>query len=432
MELTTRHWTVAWPAVLVMSLLLFGAVLVLSGCSLRPLLYDVEVSPDRISPNADGSDDVTHIFYTLRRGAALSIYFENAQGERFYFRDSRRRSEGKYNVYWGGVIEGETTYENEYTRQMVQRRVLPDGVYTWYIEATDDRGQTEVTSGAIEIYDADTTFPELQNFSVSPQDFTPNQDGINDRVAITYYLTKDADVYVYLLGPIDSEDQKKYPIAEKEREFKAGEVGLHQYDYEGGVDRQAEPPPDGTYVVVAEAQDKAGNFVVVESTLTIRDGGVPRADIVQANVDFSPTIIPLGETLFFTATVENIGRVPIRTTGPAPGTHYRSDQNFNSLGSYEEPGAWRFGIDFETNSTGRPYPYRYAIGNSDTLTVQIIDGREYYYLLPGQRALITGSIEMVDAPPRNPIYFWAGLIQEDVRIEAYNDHVDPQQVSIGF
>ena len=199
-------------------------------------------------------------------------------------------------------------------------------------------------------------FPNCRTSPSSPQVFTPNQDGIDDRVAIVYHLTKEADVYVYLLGPIDAEEEKKYPIAEKEREIAAGEVGLHQYDYEGGVDMQAEPPPDGTYKVVAEAQDKAGNFVVVESILTLNEGGVPRGDIVQADVDFSPTIIPLGETLYFTATVENTGLVPIRTTGPTPGTAYRSDQNFNTLGWYEEPGAWRFGIDFETNSSGRPYP----------------------------------------------------------------------------
>lgn len=415
-------------AALVFALSGLSLAFIIAGCSWQPLLYDVQFVPSRISPNADGRDDVTQIFYKLSRSADLSIYFENAQGQRFYFRQDRRRSAGRYNVYWGGVIEGETLYENEFTKAVVKSRVLPDGLYTWFVEAKDDAGRRQVVQGTIEIYDADTRIPELQNFSVSPQEFTPNQDGIADRVAITYYLTKPADVRVYLLGP----DGTKYPIAEKEREVKPGEVGLHLYDYEGGVDRGAEPPPDGTYTVVAEAEDRVGNRVIVHSTLTIREGGVPRADIVQAQVEFWPKIIPLGGTLYFTATVENFGRVPIRTTGPAPGTHYRGDQNFNTLQWYEEPGAWRFGIDFETNSSGRPYPYRYAIGNDDVLTVRVIDGREYRYLMPGQRALITGSIQIVDKPPRNPIYFWGGLIHEEVRIDAFNDHVDPELISIGF
>ena len=33
---------------------------ILSACHLRPLLYDVSVSPKVISPNADGTDDVTN------------------------------------------------------------------------------------------------------------------------------------------------------------------------------------------------------------------------------------------------------------------------------------------------------------------------------------------------------------------------------------
>ena len=368
-----RRIAPAWPAILALALLLPAILLLASACSLRPLLTDVQVAPARISPDADGKDDVTLITYRLTRSANLSIYFENAAGQRFYFRQERRRSRGPYNVYWGGVIAGETLYQTEFTKETVKSRVLPDGAYTWFIEATDDNGHTQTANGTLEIAGADTTIPELQNFSVAPQVFTPNQDGLSDRVTVTYYLTKPANVTVYLLQP----DGSTYPLAEKEREIKPGEVGLHIYDYDGGVDKGADPPADGDYTVVAEAQDKAGNLVIVNSALTIQEGGVPRADIIQAAVEFSPKIIPLGGTLYFTATVENFGSVPIRTTGPTPGTAYRGDENFNTLKWYEEPGAWRFGIDFETNSTGRPYPYRYAIGRFEVTAGQYAAYRVY-------------------------------------------------------
>src|SRR4051794_33912991 len=39
-----------------------------------PLLYNVALTPDAISPNADGKQDVTEIKYSLRRSAAVSIY----------------------------------------------------------------------------------------------------------------------------------------------------------------------------------------------------------------------------------------------------------------------------------------------------------------------------------------------------------------------
>ena len=52
--------------------------------------------------------------------------------------------------------------------------------------------------------------------------------------------------------------------------------------------------------------------------------------------------------------------------------------------------------------------------------------------MPGQRATVVGHIHIMQEPPRNPIYFFAGLIHEDVRIDPFNDHVDPQEISIGF
>ena len=379
-----------------------------AGCLSRPLLYDVKVAPDVISPNADGRDDVTRIDYKLRRSADLSIYFLDAESEKHYFRENKRRSSGKYGVYFGGVVEG---------------RMLPDGTYTWGLEATDLNGHTQKVEGPFTIVDADTVLPELRNFSVYPQVFTPNQDGFDDRVTITFYLNKEVrELRVYLLD----EEGNKYPVAEKEGAAKPRMPGVHTYDYEGGVDLGATPPADGTYTVVAEAEDLVGNKVRETSTLTIEQGGVPRAYIVNAFVEFHPEVVPLGGTLTFTATVENFGSVPVRTTGPPPGTTYTTSENFNTLGWYEEPGAWRFGIDFEGNTTGRPYPYRFALGSDAELMV--INGEKY--LMPGQRATIVGHLQIIDKPPRIAPHYWAGLIHEDVR--NVNDHVDPQVINIGF
>jgi len=398
----------------VLVLLALLGVLGWGGCVSRPLLYDVRIAPQVISPNADGQTDVARISYRLSRSADLSIYLVDGQGQRHYFRQGRRRSPGDYQVDFGGVIDG---------------RMLPDGDYLCVLEARAV-GSREIIrrEGKLTLVDADTVAPELRGFRVYPSVFTPNQDGFDDRVTIEYYLTKPAQVQVFLIGL----NGEKYPIAEKERKVKPGEVGAHFYDYEGGVDMGAEPPPDGTYIVWAQAEDRVGNKTVVTDTLTIREGGVPRADIVNLEVDFAPHVVPLGETLYFTLTVENFGAVPIRTTGPPPGTIYDSDANFNQLEWYEEPGAWRVGIDFETNSSGRPYPYRWALGRNEDLEVRIVDGKPRRYLMPRQRAVVTGGIRIKDPPPRNPIYFWAGLIHEEVRIDPFNDHVDAQLISIGF
>jgi len=419
----------------------FGALLLLclrlGSCQLRPLLNDVALTPDVISPNADGTDDVTNIEYTLSRNAHVSIYFENAGGERFYFRRDRPRSAGDYRVQWGGTVNQRQWLENEYGRQAVESWVLPDGTYTWGVEATNDGGQMERVEGQISLSGADTAVPELRKFTVALPVFTPNQDGLDDRTGVAYYLNKDVEsVQVYLYHP--DEPGVQYPMEEQERAAKPGEAGYHYYDYDGGVDRGADPPPDGTNVIAAEARDLAGHHVVVSSTLTIEQGGKPRAEVVNGEIHWGDALrslegtemyMPLGSTLVFTTYIENYGRVPIRTSGPPPGSEYLSDQNYNTLAvdmgkeSYhQQAGVWRFGINFDTSNTD--FPYRWAVGQPDELRREIIDGREQWFLDPGQRGTVTGSIEMVGPFPRDAIFAWGGLIHEYVGINAENNYVD--------
>lgn len=393
----------------------------LAGCGKRALLYDVRIEPGRITPNADGDADVTRIEYCLRHSAYVSIYFEDEVGHRYYFRKDRRRSRSSgrpYSVEFGGVVEVEGEVQGE---AVVKARVLRDGTYTFVVEATDDQGHTESAQLPFTVADADITLPELQGFSVHDTTFSPNRDGVQDRVKINYTLTKPAAVQLYL----QNEEGDKYPIAEPQGALtavKPGEVGAHKIDYEGGVDQGAQPPPDGTYTLVAHAEDRVGQKVELVRTLTITDGGVPRATIVQLDIEYSDTIIPVGGTLCVTATVENYGDTPVRTTGPPPGTIYTSEQNFNSLGWHQKSGAWRFGLDFDGNPA-YPYPFRWSLGRPEELEKRVIDGTEYYYLMPGQRAQIVGCIEVLSAPPRNPTVFYGGLIHEDVWV--VNDQADP-------
>ncbi len=421
------------------------ALILLAGCNVpfRPLLYDVSVSPDVISPNADGQDDVTRITYTLGRNAYISIYFIDEEGNRYFFRNHRRRARGPYTVLWGGVIESQEVRETPYGRQMIVSRVLPAGTYTWVIEAQDDRGNKARQEGRITIVDPDTTVPELRNFSVTPQVFTPNQDGIDDRVAITYYLSEDVDeIVVYLRDP-NKPDQVPWILAETERNIEPTQKGMHYIDYEAGVDREVDPPPDGTYEIMARARDAAGNTVIVTSTLTIKEGGVPRADILNAEVTMhdirdGDQILAIGDTLIFTATVHNYSNVPIRTSGPPPGTHYNLDENFNTLAVregkrawHEQAGVWRFAIDFQTNG-GQNYPFRWAIGRPEDLECRIIDGEEQCYLMPGAKGLVYGTITINYAPPRDNIVFWSGLIHEDVGILPFNNRVAPHTFKINI
>lgn len=417
---------------------LAALALLAAACSFGPLLSAVSMAPTVISPNADGSEDATNIRYSLGRTAVVSIFFEDQEGNRHYFRRDQLRSPGDYEVAWGGVVNEPAVVDSGHGPQQVMGRVLPDGDYTWTIEARDERGQVASQTGTITLVDGDTALPELQNFTVAPQRFTPNQDSIDDWVSISYYLPKDVDeVQVYLVDP--AEPAFKYFIAEKERVIKPGQRGYHEYRYEADVDQGAEAPPDGDYIIYGEARDLAGNHVVVSSTLTIEDGGKPRADILQGEIDWQGEVgrvvsVPLGGTLCFTATIQNEGTVSIRTAGPWPGATYKFSQNHNTLANemnepsfYQQAGVWRFGVNFDT--TGYDFPFRWAIGRPEDLEKRVIDGVDQYYLLPGQRSLVYGCIEFDQPPPVGTNYWWGGLIHEFVSVA--NNYVDRISVNVG-
>ena len=388
-------------------LALFALVLILAGCSNRPLVYDVLIDPETISPNADGVADVARITYHLSRDARVLVYFRDEQGARYLFRSDVSRPKGDYEALFSGVIEN---------------RLLPDGRYTCVLEAIADGGEHAQVEVPLTIQDGEADYIEIRNLNIYPAAFTPNRDGISDRVTIGYYLTKEASkVQVYLLGP----EGDKHPVRE-DKIRPVGQAGNHEHDYDAGVDLGATPPPDGTYTVVVEAEDAIGNRDVVRGQLTIVNGGVPQAEVVNRAALWSSSVVPLGGTLTFTCTVRNIGRVGIRTKGPEPGTLYTTGENFNSKEFYEEPGIFRLGLDYEGNSSGRMYPFRWQLGRDEELTV--IEGQKY--LMPGQTVTVVGHLQIVDEPVKVRPYYWLGLIHEQVWI--VEERVEPVPISIGF
>ncbi|MGQ0601058.1 MAG: hypothetical protein ACT4QE_05090 [Anaerolineales bacterium] len=393
-----------------------------------PPLVSAAFSLDTITPNADGQTDVARLTYTLRRAANVSICFTDAQGTRFDFRRDKPTLAGDTQVDFSGVVDSYSLPGESFSFE-VEARVLQNGVYTWTVEATDADGQRNMISGPLSIAEADTALPELNHLTVSPQTFTPNQDGLDDRATFNVDLSKDIDEAgqrLYLIGP----DGSQLPIAESQQSvLKPGQRGTHTYDYDGGIDLGQIPPPNGKYRVRAEATDRVGQRTAVETTLTLANRGLPLAQIAQGQVLFSSQVVALGDTLSFTLTVENYGETPIRTTGPFSGYVYESmSQNSAVTGFYQEAGAFRVGLMCDTCETD--FPWRWAIGTPEMLTV-IPDsfGRRQYYLMPGQRSVITGGIVLDEiVSSRNPQDFWAGLIHEQVRV--LNNRSDPQSVLI--
>ncbi len=398
-------------------------LMLLGGCTSAPLLKDVSFTPQEITPNGDGQGERAKVTFRLPRDATVGITLSDGQGQRYTFRPpvplhGRRMP---YTVYFNGVVEVFTRADDPAFPYAIRRRMLPDGTYTWRLSAASGERQ-QVVSGTVTLRDADTVLPGIRGFSVYPRTFSPNQDGIADRVRINLELMKDVEsLQVYLE---DRDGTRRY-IPEDEKVTKPNAAGWHTFDYDGGIDAGSEPPPDGTYTVYATAQDRLGQVVLVSDTLTITHAGLPMGYIQNGEVTYNTSVITLGQSLCFTLTVENDSQTPLRTTGPWPGTTYRSDENFNALGWAEESGVFRVGLDFENSL--RNYPYRWGIGRPG---VDLVPEGRYWYLLPHHSAVVTGCLQIDALPPSTPLYYWLGLIHEDVAIARVNDHVAPHLVTI--
>lgn len=417
---------------IIASLVLLAVILMAAYLVSRPsgpAIIDAKFGSQSISPNADGDDDITIVSYRVRREVTLSIYFEDTAGERYYFRRDEIRTRGDYSVAFSGIVEGHNR-QGEDVKSEIVARLLADGEYTWVIETVDRAGTIDEVKGQLTIADADPILPDIQDFTISPEVFTPNQDGLSDRVTISASIPKDANLTVYLID----EKGKQYFIPEAQKGRKPGEAGRHEFDYDGGVDLGVSPPPDGTYTVLIEAKDDEGQHTRRTGQVTIKDGGVPLAEIVGQPVGdtvvYSSQFVKIGEVLTFELTVENYGDAPIRTTGPEPGYIYDQGEVYASTGFHVESGAWRVGIHCDT--CGIDYPWRWALGSAENLTpIEDNEGRVHYYLMPGQRAVVTGGIRLLNiVPSRNPQQFWAGLIHEDVAIAPINNAVDPHWIEI--
>jgi hypothetical protein len=423
-----------------------------------PLIISAGFDAPSISPNADGVNDLTTFRYALARNARVSLTLTAEDGQVYAFRQNEPRLLGEYSVLFSGVVDG-FLKPDEVVSGVVERRLLEDGVYTWELLAENDGERASVT-GTLTLEGADATLPTMSAFTVAPEVFTPNQDGVDDRVEINVYLDKPSNLTVFLIDA----NGRQLPISARKEGRKAGEAGRHIFDYEGGIDLGADPPKDGTYTIVALAQDAVGQRVRQEARLTIRNGGKPRAEIVPqavgvdvaflvrpyeerylstfdalgelidmpnepASLSRNPITMRVGDLLVFKLTVENYNNVPIRTSFPPPGTVYQQDQMAASLGAFQESGAWRVGIQCETSTTS--FPYRWAIGSASDLISETDPrtGITYYYLPAGARAVVWGAVRMTSIEKRqNPQNCWAGLIHEDVEVSLRNSYVGARQI----
>lgn len=229
---------------------------------------------------------MTIINYTLNRNATVTISLTDKASQRSYlFRDSERRPVGTYAVGFSGVVQG-YKLDGEPDGGVVEARLIPNGDYAWLVNATADDGGTMQSTGVLTVAEADVVLPAMTTFEVSTTVFTPNQDGYADRLGINIYMPKEATLTAYLTQP-NSDVRSTFPSASWRPPSAVGcgaSIRLRR-----GRRPDAEPPPDGDYTLVVIAEDKEGQPVRRETTITLKDGGLPQAEMVNQSTGSTVT-----------------------------------------------------------------------------------------------------------------------------------------------
>lgn len=388
--------------------------LVLPSCGTSTLLANVGPSALELRPSGRGES--VKISYTIGKPARVSVLLQDAAGTRYTLRadEPRLPSPDPYTLIFNG-----TAPTND---PVLKRRALPSGSYTYTVRAVADDGETAEAQGAITISGVDAPPPLIENLVIFPDSISPNADGVSDVAEITYQLPVSATVDISFTGP-DGRSIYQFVAADR-----AGPTPQRHVWNGKTVDNAL--LPDGVYTMTIRAQDLFGNLAERQQPVTISGGGQPEVKITFT--DIAPEAVMKGEVITVTMRVKNVGKVPVRTYGPASGYQYSTDEVFSSIagGAYvAKPGGfWRVGVDWDANSGGaaKRYPYRWAISPRPPAEWRIAGQEDV--LLPGEEAEVVGRIR-VDQP-ETKMSFYVGLIQDGVGF--FQDRTGRTIIKVGF
>lgn len=120
-----------------------------------PAVRDLTLTPQLISPNFDGIDDLLHVRYRTTKKATITLYAQQEGGKRFLLEKAEGRPSGEQAGSWDGMFAD---------------RLLPSGPYQLVVEARDMAGNVALESCPFRIDSA--AMPEAQITSVI---FTPQR-----------------------------------------------------------------------------------------------------------------------------------------------------------------------------------------------------------------------------------------------------------------
>ena len=213
----------------------------------KPSIASFEVNPTPFSPNGDNVQDTTSISYSLSDNIStqLAVRLEIRTASESIVKtlvDAETQNTGTgYTRIWDGTDD--------------DGNPVSDGDYICRIIAVDDAGNSiEVTFDPIVV---DTEPPQITNVSISPNPFSPNDDGIKDTTTVSFSLSGAASGE----NKVEVRDSSGTLVRVLDDEISpsGGQDGANTVSWDG-KNEAGGVVSDGYYFVEVWAQDTAGNM----------------------------------------------------------------------------------------------------------------------------------------------------------------------------
>lgn len=222
-----------------------------------PLITGLKATPDTISPNFDAIDDDTQLNYQISQPATVTLSISDASGVERILQNEKYEPGQADSVTFDGFD--------------VKNKPLPDGVYTYTVEAADAYGNISQAASTVTI--KDSGIPEATITSVS---FEPQQVVKGGEITVTITVKNTGKVAIRTQGPnsgytYDSRDTYRN-IDNGQYDYKAGlwRVGVGMgdpsnttYPYRWGFGSDLQPGQSTTivgHIVLNESDTKVTLF----------------------------------------------------------------------------------------------------------------------------------------------------------------------------
>ncbi len=217
---------------------------------------------DVFSPNGDGNKDTVTLFQDTSEELFWTGTIRNSDGKDVKTNVWRARADDKW--VWDGKSDDGT--------------LLPDGMYVYTLASTDRAGNS-ITSAPVNIrIDTEDTPVRV---SADPAYFSPNGDGVRDKVRLIPSLRVTTGVDSWTFTVRDA-------AGNSVRTFNGRSKAPDEMTWDG-IDDAGKHAPDGQYTVALAVSYVNGNKPKAESGPFFIDTHTPQIDVSADAMLFSPT-----------------------------------------------------------------------------------------------------------------------------------------------